>query len=271
MATTSEDALAGEPERTMYEYRMAWEGEREEDIDLGDALIHYLPVRWFGVNGLVVRQRYDLDSVDRRLDEMLAEEAREDRRYLWVVGPSSYPSNLGDRFKARGYGAAVEWDGMILTDLAQEVRGGPDVVVEPLSAENAEGFARVRSEGFDEPALYQERLASARRYLAMPDHHGVHIHVAILAGEVVGYVILRAEPGGPAYFRDAYTLERVRRRGVYLALVRRRLEIAREAGCRYGVVQANRQTSSPTLQKRGWRPVSLLTAYSRPDPTSSGW
>lgn len=267
----NEDVLAAEPERTMNTYKMAWEGEREEDVDLGGALLRSLAVPWFGVNGLVVEQRYAPESVDQRLEELTEREASQGHRYLWIVGPRSQPSDLSDRFERLGYVPGVRWDGMILTDLRQDVQGGTDVVVEPLSAGTAEGFARVRSEGFEDPAIYQERLASAHRYVEMEDRNGVHIHVALVGAEVVGYVILRTEPNGVAYFRDAYTLERARRHGVYLALVARRLQVAREAGCSVGVVQANRETSSPILQKRGWKPVSWLTGYVRPSGDGGGW
>lgn len=267
----SEELLATEPERTMNEYKMAWEGEREQDVDLGGAVLRSLAVPWFGVNGLVVHQAYSAESVDRKLQDLVREEEYQRQRYLWIVGPRSQPLDLSERFERLGYVPAARWDGMILTDLTQEVQGGPGVIVEPLAAESAEGFARVRSEGFDDPAIYEGRLAAAQRYLQMQDHHGVHIHVARLGKEVVGYVILRVEPNGIAYFRDAYTLQRERRHGVYLALVARRLQVAREAGCTAGVVQANRETSSPILQKRGWRRVSWLTGYARPDADSTGW
>lgn len=266
-----EEFLSTEPERTMNEYKMAWEGECEQDIDLGGALLRSLAVPWFGVNGLVVHQAYSIESVDRTLQDLVREEEYQRQRYLWIVGPHSQPFDLGERFERLGYVPAVRWDGMILTDLTQAVQGGPDVIVEPLAADSAEGFARVRSEGFDDPAIYEGRLVSAHRYLQMRDHYGVHIHIARLGSEVVGYVILRVEPNGTAYFRDAYTLQRARRHGVYLALVARRLQVAREAGCTVGVVQANRETSSPTLQKRGWRPVSWLTGYARPDANGTGW
>ncbi len=267
----NEELLAGEPERTMNEYRMAWEGEREEDIDLGSSLLRSLAVPWFGVNGLVVQQRYSPEHADQRLQEHMHEEERKGNRYLWIVGPRSQPADLGVRFERLGYVPAVRWDGMILTDLTQDVQGGTDVIVEPLGPDSAEGFARVRSEGFEDPAIYEERLASAHRYLQMQDRHGVHIHVARLGDEVVGHVILRTEPNGVAYFRDAYTLQSARQHGVYLALVARRLQVAREEGCTVGVVQANRETSSPILQKRGWRPVSWLTGYARPASDSTGW
>jgi hypothetical protein len=157
---------------------------------------------------------------------------------------------------------------MVLADLSEHASGNPNVVVEPLSAENAEGYAVLRSEGF--PETRDERLAAAHRYLQNPDRQAL-IYVARLGEVAAGYVIMRIEPGGIAYFRDAFTRADMRRHGVYLSLTAHRLKVAREAGCTHAVVQANRQTSSSILQKRGFRPLCRMTGYAKEDTTSSGW
>jgi GNAT superfamily N-acetyltransferase len=268
--TIDEAALAGEPERTMTDYSFSWEGEQETVTDLGDALVRAIPVRWSGVNGMVVRQSYDPATVDQRLDEVMAQIEGNDGRFLWIVGPSSQPADLGERFEARGLRPAVVWDGMVQAPLEPQILGNPDVLVEPLNEENAEAFATIRSDGFPDPAIKAERLASAHRYLQNPDKQSL-IYVASLDGQAAGYVILRIEPNGVAYFRDAYTLPAFRQHGVYLSLVAKRLQVAHEAGCTAATVQANQKTSSPILQKRGFRPVSRIVGYARVDPTSSGW
>jgi GNAT superfamily N-acetyltransferase len=268
--TLDETALAEEPERTMTDYSFSWEGEREEVTDLGDALIRAIPVRWAGVNGMVVRQRYDPASVDRRLDELIAQSEAHGQRLLWIVGPSSQPADLNERFEARGLQPAVIWDGMVQAPLEPQILGNPDVVVEPLNEENAEAFAAIRSDGFPDPAIKAERLAAAHRYLQNPDRQAL-IYLASLDGQAAGYVIMRVEPNGVAYFRDAYTLPAFRNQGIYLSLVAKRLQVAHEAGCTAAVVQANQQTSSPILRKRGFQPVSRMVGYARVDPNSAGW
>lgn len=268
--TLDETALAQEPERTMTDYSFSWEGEREELTDLGDALIRAIPVPWYGVHGMVVRQRYDPARVEERLDEVMAQAEAGDRRFLWIVAPSTEPANLGERFATRGLQPAVIWDGMVQAPLEPQILGNPDVLVEPLNQENAEAFAAIRSDGFPDPAIKAERLAAAHRYLQNPDKQSL-IYVASLGGQAAGYVIMRVEPNGLAYFRDAYTLPAFRNQGVYLSLVAKRLQVAHESGCTAAVVQANQQTSSPILQKRGFRPVSRIMGYARVDPNSSGW
>ncbi len=81
---------------------------------------------------------------------------------------------------------------------------------------------------------------------------------------VAGCVVLRIEHNGVAYLRDAVTLPEFRGRGVYLTLVHHRLQVARAAGCTVAVVQAQVQSSSPILCKRGLRRVSWLRALQWP-------
>jgi hypothetical protein len=75
---------------------------------------------------------------------------------------------------------------------------------------------------------------------------------------------LRNEPNGVAYLRNAETLPAFRGRGIYLTLINHRLQVARAAGCTAAVVQAQVQSSSPILRKRGFRRVSWLRALTRP-------
>ena len=91
-----------------------------------------------------------------------------------------------------------------------------------------------------------------------------------LGGEVAGYAVLRLEPTGIAYLKDAVTRPEFRRHGVYLALVAHRLTVARAAGGIAAVIQAQADTAAPILLKRGFRRVCRLVAFqcqaaSRPD------
>jgi predicted GNAT family acetyltransferase len=118
--------------------------------------------------------------------------------------------------------------------------------------------------------VYEERLAAARRYVERGEQETL-IFLGRLNGRPAGAVVMRIEPTGVAYFRNAFTVPELREHGVYLSLSRHRLQVAREAGCTAAVVQANRQTSSPILQKRGFTPVSRIEGYALVDPNSTGW
>src|SRR5579875_2562453 len=156
--------LAREPERTIYDYRWAWEGENEEVRQLDGAIVHEMLVRWAGVNGLVVNIDLDPADPDGNLDRLIAELGTDDRRFLWVIGPSTRPADLAQRLEARGMIVGVAWDGMVLENIPDELPTNPEVTVEPLSEANVEEYAVINSEGAP-PEVAAERLAAARRFL----------------------------------------------------------------------------------------------------------
>jgi hypothetical protein len=271
VVSMSDEALVNEIQRTIQDYAFAWEGEQEQLLDFGETRVRTIAVPWYGVDGMASYFNFDPATVDSRLDEILAEAEGGGKRFVWMIGPGARPTDLGDRFAARGYAAVAEWDGMVLEDLSEELVGNPEVVIEPVTEENAADFAMLGAFGYeDNPAVYEERLAAAHRFARIPDKQ-VLIYLARLGPNVTGYVTMRIEPTGAAYFRNALTLPEYREHGVYLSLSAHRLKVAREAGCTYAVVQANRQTSGPILRKRGFRAMCGFTGYARPDPTSKGW
>jgi hypothetical protein len=253
----SEEFLASETERTFYDYSFAWEGEAEHIVTNSQYRLIELPVPWFSLDGVVERMAFDAKDVDAQLDALFAMVG--DRRFWWIVGPSSQPADLTERLVARGLQWTITWDCLALEDLSVEIPRNPDVLVEPLSWENVEAYAALCEAHEPGPGIREGRLAAAHRYLAMP-RHDAHIYLASIDGRPASCVVLGIEPNGVAYLRNAFTLEQFRGRGVYLSCVAHRLAVARAAGCTYAVVQAQTKTSSPILQKRGFRRVSWLRA-----------
>jgi N-acetylglutamate synthase-like GNAT family acetyltransferase len=261
----SDQFLARQTEETFDNYSFAWEGEIEEVAGAGGVRLIHLPARWFDLDGVVTRLRLGQDGIEERLDQLLAEIG--DRNYWWVIGPSSTPLDLTERLIARGLQVTVNWDCLGLSDLSAAFPANPDVRVEALSLENAEDYAEFLAVQEQDAAMSAkvraDKLAAAHRYLERP-RRDAHIFLGRLDGVAASCVVLRIEPNGVAYLRNAETLPAYRNRGLYLTLVGHRLKVAREAGCTSAVVQAQIQSSSPILQKRGFRRVSWLRALTRP-------
>lgn len=265
--------LAHEAERTIMDYSWAWEGEREHVEQLDGAVLRWLDVPWFGLDGMVVHVSCDPDRVDEQLDAIVARSEEGGRRCWWVVGPGTQPAGIVDHILARGFVKGVEWAGLALRDLSAPFPMTPGLVVEPLSRANAEDYAAFCAEASPpgDPRVRDERLAASHRYVdaAGPD---TAIYLGRLDGEAAACVVSHIEPSGVMYLRNAVTLPRYRNRGVYLSLVGYRLAVARDAGCRAAVVQAQTGTSAPILLKRGFERVCTIWGLSRPDtpaPASS--
>src|SRR5581483_1428695 len=178
--------------------------------------------------------------------------------------------DLEQRFLERGFAVEIEWEGLILDDLSIAIPVTSHLEIEPLSWCNADAYATAMA---GSPASPHQKtlLANAHRFLQMSAHN-VHIDVARLDGQIVGYAVLRIEPNGVAYLRNARTVPAFRRRGVYLSLVAHRLAMAQAAGCHAAVIQAQTKTSAPILIKRGFRPVCRLVglARKRSEPAANG-
>lgn len=258
----TDKALARAVESTVIDYRWQYEGERAESIDTGDALIQALKVP-AGTHGFAGRFRLEAAHAAERLDALLAQAEKGGRRFLWITSPSSEPADVSDLLVSRGIPRTIVWDGLVLRDLARPFEHGHGVTAEPLSRRNAADYARMVARDSGEESTYGERLAAALR-LVESGQSEAQVFLGRIDGQAAGCAVLRIEPGGIAYLRNAFTVREFRHRGVYLALVTARLASARAAGCTAAVVQAQIQSSSPVLRKRGFEPVCRLYGHMRP-------
>lgn len=242
--------------RAFTDRRYAWEGKPETVTDFGDALL-----RAQGrAGGTVARLALDPGRVEARLDELIEAVEGDGRRCLWIVGPDTRPGDLGDRLTTRGFARVREWAGLALTDLRAAAADSPaGVTVEPLSWANAAAYAAALARPDDERHRAY-LLACAHRYLGIPERK-IEILVARLDGAAAGYAVLWAAAGGVAMLADALTVPAFRRRGVYRALVARRLALARAAGCTAVVTYARTDTSAPILARRGFRELCRVAGY----------
>lgn len=252
-----EDELITEVGRSMMEYSEAWEGYEEEVSPLGEGL-----ARWNGSEGFAF-PRFAGDRVGEQLDHAVAALEGGGRRYMWVIGPGTNPANLADQLAAHGFQPAVTWDGLVLEDLAITVGTNPEVMVEEPRQETVSEVADLLQTESNNPGRRDRTVARIRRYMRAKPGEAT-ILLGRLDGRVAAYRATRFEPNGTAYLRQGYTHPDFRGRGLYLTLLEHRLRRAREAGCTRAVVQAINTTSSPILQKQGFRRVCDLTAYMRP-------
>jgi predicted GNAT family acetyltransferase len=256
------EALARIAERANDTYSVTWEGEIEEVEDLGDALLRRFPEGARALGGVVERIRFEPARLTERVAAILRRTAALPGRFRWLVEHSS-PPGLSEGLAAAGLSRRAEWRAMALTDLDAPLPESPDVHVEELRADNAEGYVLFRS-SIERDERRKGRWAEVlRRYLARP-RRDVSIHFATLRGRVAGFATMRVEEGGVMYLRDAFTSPELRGQGVCSKLVAHQVRAARELGCRIAVVQANCRTLAPILARRGFVSVGAQVAYETP-------
>lgn len=251
-------AYAQEVERVLYEASSAWEGIDAQEIPLGigEGILRIQP-------GFAAAMplRFDTATVEEQLNRAIGQVEKLVPWCLWVIGPSSRPTDLRQRLMDRGFTVSIEWDGLVLDDLSISIPTTPGLVIEPLSWDNAQAYATAIA-GSPDSSHRSALLANAYRYLHTPRQE-VQIVVARLQSDIAGYAVLRIEPNKVAYLRNAMTVPAFRNRGVYLSLVAHRLAIARASGCTIAVLQAQTKTSSPILIKRGFIPVCHIVGLAQ--------
>lgn len=184
------------------------------------------------------------------------------KAYGWVTGPLTRPHDLGERLAASGLVKEDEMAGMVLTDLAVPIAADPRLEVREATLHEAQEASAMMARAHGMP---EEVARFFNVLLAMTDskvrNRGYFAYVDG-GGEPVGWSYLVYLPDSPiVLLGGAATLPEHRGRGIYSALVAKRLVDAHADGRRAAVIQAVRSTSAPIAAKLGFREVCGLEFY----------
>jgi GNAT superfamily N-acetyltransferase len=184
------------------------------------------------------------------------------KAYGWVTGPLTRPLDLGERLVASGLKKADEMAGMVLTNLAVPIDVDPSVEIREATLHEAQAASAMMARAYDMP---EEVARFFNVLLAMTDKQVPNSgYFAYVDGgaDPVGWSYLMYLPDSPiVLLGGAATLPEHRGRGIYRALVAKRLADARAAGREAAVIQAVRSTSAPICAKLGFREVCALEFY----------
>jgi len=202
------------------------------------------------------------DEVDATLKMVRNRYSRGRKGYGWVTGPLTRPHDLGERLVASGLKKADEMAGMALTDLALPIAVDPKIEVREATLHEAQEASEMMGRAYDMP---EEVARFFNVLLAMTDskvkNRGYFAYVDG-GSDPVGWSYLVYLPDSPiVLLGGAATLPEHRGRGIYSALVAKRLADARADGRTAAVIQAVRSTSAPIAAKLGFREICGLEFY----------
>jgi GNAT superfamily N-acetyltransferase len=184
------------------------------------------------------------------------------KAYGWVTGPLTRPHDLGERLVASGLKKIDEMAGMVLTDLAVPIAVDPKIEVREGTLHEAQAASEMMARAYDMP---EEVARFFNVLLAMTGSKVKNSgYFAYVDGgtEPVGWSYLVYLPDSPiVLLGGAATLPEHRGRGIYSALVAKRLADARAEDRTAAVIQAVRSTSAPIAAKLGFREVCGLEFY----------
>jgi GNAT superfamily N-acetyltransferase len=202
------------------------------------------------------------DDVEATLKMVRNRYSRGRKAYGWVTGPLTRPTNLGERLVASGLVKEDEMAGMVLTDLAVPIAVDPKIEIREATLHEAQAASEMMARAYGMP---EEVARFFNVLLAMTDgkvqNRG---YFAYLDGgtDPVAWSYLVYLPDSPiVLLGGAATVPEHRGRGIYSALVAKRLADARADGRSAAVIQAVRSTSAPIAAKLGFREVCGLEFY----------
>lgn len=184
------------------------------------------------------------------------------KAYGWVTGPLTRPHDIGERLATSGLVKEDELAGMALTDLAVPIAADPRIAVREATLHEAQEASAMMARAYGMP---EDVARFFNVLLAMTDNkvrnRGYFAYVDGQS-EPVGWSYLVYLPDSPiVLLGGAATLPEHRGRGIYSALVAKRLADAHADGRRAAVIQAVRSTSAPIAAKLGFREVCGLEFY----------
>jgi GNAT superfamily N-acetyltransferase len=202
------------------------------------------------------------ENVDATLKMVRSRYSGGRKAYGWVTGPLTRPHDLGERLVAAGLAKADEMAGMVLTDLDLQIVADPTIEVREATLHEAQAASEMMARAYGIP---EEVARFFNVLLAMSDNKVKNRgYFAYVDGseQPAGWSYLVFLPDSPiVLLGGAATLPEHRGRGIYSALVAKRLADARADGRHAADIQAVRTTSAPIAAKLGFREVCGLEFY----------
>lgn len=180
--------------------------------------------------------------------------------YYVPVKPGTPEANSAEeQLKSRGHEPGYAWMKFVRDPSPSDLPEAEGVEVVELAAGEGEPLGRIGAEGFNLPPW------AAALFSGLPGREGWRCYTAEIDSEPQACAAMLIH-NGVAEFGIAATLETARGRGCQTALLHRRIEDARAAGCHTLFVETGeRTTDRPSASYRNILRTGFKEAYLRPN------
>src|SRR5215831_11396741 len=220
---------------------------------------HATPQASHPIGNLVGVATLTADNADAVIAQVRAFFAARAHTVGWWVNPSSTPGDLVRRLEAAGFSKVVEQAGQVLTNMERAIKVNPVVTVRQATQADRDDLIRLYATAYPLPeelaAVITDVLplaAGGRHYLAFLE--GVERPVSVAS-------MFPFPTSTVAVMQGAATLNAYRGKGVYTALMAKRLADARALGMEAAILQADRRTSAPICANLGFEEVCSIDLY----------
>jgi GNAT superfamily N-acetyltransferase len=208
-------------------------------------------------------------SAEMEVDEQIRQTIRfyqsKGLRLSWVVGPRTKPHDMGKRLLAAGFQrSSVSWG--LAADLSElslplePQSTEPRIDIELLGEHNIDKWLHVHQTVWGVPPELAARMREARQRKAFETGHGILEYVARANETGMGIAAMHLFDEF-AHLSEGAILPEFRKQGIFLRLVRKRLETLREMGRSFVTVHALPSTSGPIFQKMGFLQACEFARY----------
>jgi GNAT superfamily N-acetyltransferase len=213
----------------------------------------------YSLNG-VARAILRADDAPRIVAETIAAYRAAGQDCRWILGPSSAPSSLGGLLEANGLMLRYPSLGMVAETDHLKVPHDPAVAVTRVTKADIADYVTACVAGWGN-SEETGRGIFADMTLALQDPaHALLYFVARVDGQPAasGALLPLARSG---YLLASSVVPQFRGKGVYRALVAKRLDVLRSMGIPLVTIQAIAHTSAPICAKLGFETVCEMRSY----------
>jgi GNAT superfamily N-acetyltransferase len=237
---------------------------RSSQIQLNDdpEILWFLTGVPFASFNRVLRARFEGDDVDAKVDKALA--PFKDRRVpmMWHTGPSTRPTDLGQRLVARGLVLAESEPGMAADLLA--LRDDPLVptglkIERVDDARKLEMWVTAFARAFALPDALREPTFEVELELGLEQDQPRRLYLGLMAGQPVASSIVFLGAGVAGVY-GVGTVPEARRRGIGTAMARVPLLQARALGYRIATLHAS-PMGLESYRRLGFEEYCVLDRY----------
>ncbi len=213
---------------------------------------------------LVGGARLSERDADAAIAKVKSRFASEKRAFGWVTAPSDTPKDLERRLAAADLHPIAHLAGMA-APVGLSIPANDSIRVREVTPGEAGGETEMMGRAYGMPAdiadLFNRLLSASPRIRSRG-------YFAYLEGDrpIAWSYVVYIPDSKIVLLGGAATLLEARGRGVYSALVRRRLDDARADGREAAVIQADRDTSAPICAKLGFRELCSMEVFAWTPP-----
>lgn len=232
-----------------------------EVCDDPEMMWYATPIRMGGFNG-VVRANLREEDVARKVAEVAARFRERDRRWNWAVGPTSQPSDLGERLQASGLRLGGSELGMALDlqALKDDLPAPPGFSVVPVrDAATLSQYMHAMVTGFGPPEAFSRAWGDVFACLGLGEERPMQHYIGLLDGEPVATSSVFYGAGVAGIYFVA-TVPHARNKGIGSLMTATPLQDARARGYRAAILQAS-QMGSSIYRKLGFESYGLFAFY----------